>query len=179
MPNNLKGNIEVGAQVAIAIAMLLIAGVVVKRNFFPTPAATSNHPQIESLNVPGVDWQQNHKTLVFFLMKDCVYCKSSAPLYRELIEEASKRGVKLLAILPNRLEQARAYVRSLDLPIEDVRSGPLSDYQVSGTPTVLFVDAQGKVRSAWFGAAPGRDQQMRDELVALFDSNVAGVTTLK
>jgi peroxiredoxin len=182
MPNNLKGNIEVGAQVVIAIATLLVVGVVVKRNFFPTTVETSNLPRItagERLNVPGVDWQRNQKTLVFFLMKDCVYCKASAPFYRELIEDASKRGVKLLAILPNPLEEGRAYVRSLDLSIEDVRSGPLSAYKVSGTPTVLFVDGQGKVRSAWFGAAPGRDRQMRDELVALFDSNVADVTALK
>ena len=182
MPKNIRGNIELGAQITIAIATVLIAGVVVKRNLYPPPANPSNLPRItvgERLNVPGVDWQQNQKTLVFFLMKDCVYCKASAPFYRELIEDASKRDVKLLAVFPNSVEEGHAYLRSLNLSIDDVRNGPLSAYKVSGTPTVLFVDGQGIVRSAWFGSAPERDKQMRDELVALFDANSAGTTALK
>src|SRR5437763_16361191 len=108
MPKNLRGNLELGAQIIIAIATVLIAGVVVKRYLFPPPVNPSDLPRItvgEQLNVPGVEWQQNKKTLVFFLMKDCVYCKASAPFYRQLIEDASKRDVKLLAILPNSIEE--------------------------------------------------------------------------
>src|SRR5437764_9474601 len=112
-------------------------------------------------------------------MKDCVYCKASAPFYRQLIEDASKRDVKLLAILPNSIEEGQTYLRSVDLAIGDVRNGALSAYKISGTPTILFVDGQGIVRGAWFGSAPERDKQMRDELVALFDANGAGTTTLK
>lgn len=120
------------------------------------------------LSVPNVDWEQNKKSLVFFLKKDCVYCTSSAPFYRQLVEEAAKRNVKCLAILPNSIEEAREYVKSLELPIENVQSGLLSSYKIPGTPSVLFVDHQGIVRSVWVGAAPAQEKQMRDELVALF-----------
>ena len=118
MPKNLRGNLELGAQIIIAIATVLIAGVVVKRYLFPPPVNPSNLPRItvgERLNVPGVEWQQNKKTLVFFLMKDCVYCKASAPFYRQLIEDASKRDVKLLAILPNSIEEGQTCLRSVEL----------------------------------------------------------------
>lgn len=105
-------------------------------------------------------------------MKDCKYCESSAPFYRQLIEDASKRNVKWLAILPNSVEEGRKYVQSLGLPIENVQTGSLPSYKIPGTPSVLFVDNQGIVKSVWIGAVPGREREMRDELVALFDANL-------
>lgn len=173
MPNNLRSNIELGAQIVIAVAVVIAAGVLVKRNMFPSPANPGNLPRInagEKLNVPKVDWAQNKKSLVFFLNKDCVYCTSSAPLYRQLIAEASKRNVKSLAILPNSDREAREYVKSLELLTDTVQTGLLESYKITGTPTVLFVDRQGIVRNVWFGAVPGREKEMRDTLIQLFDA---------
>ena len=124
----------------------------------------------ERLDVPNVNWAQNKKSLVFFLKKDCPYCTSSAPFYRQLIEDASKRNVKCVAVLPNSADEARKYLQYLELPIENVQTDPSTNYKISGTPTVLLVDDGGIVRSAWFGAAPGREKEMRDRLVELFDA---------
>ena len=176
MPNNVRANLELGAQIVIAVAVLAVAGVVVKRYLFPREVNPASLPRItmgERLNVPNVDWEQNKKSLVFFLMKDCKYCKYSAPFYRQLIEDASKRDVKWLAILPNSVEEGRKYVRSLELPIENVQTGSLSSYKIPGTPSVLFVDNQGIVKSVSIGAEPGREKELRDELVALFDSKIS------
>lgn len=176
MPKNVRANIELGVQIAIAIAVLAVAGVVVKRYLFPQQVNPGSLPRItkgERLNVPNVDWQQNKKSLVFFLMKDCKYCKSSAPFYRQLIEEAAKRNVKWLAVLPNSVEESRQYLQELDLPIEDVQTGSLSSYKIPGTPSVLFVDRQGIVKSVWIGVDPGREKEMRNELILLFDSKIS------
>ena len=51
-----------------------------------------------------------------------------------------------------------------------INDRPLGDYKISGTPTVLFVDDSGIVKSVWIGAQTEREQEMRDKLVALFDS---------
>lgn len=102
------------------------------------------------------------------MKKDCIYCESIAPSYRELIRDAKKRNIDLIAILPNSLEEGRDYVRFLDLQIENVQTGSLSSYKIPGTPSVLFVDGEGIVRSVWFGAEPGREKEMRDKLVAFF-----------
>lgn len=170
MPSNVKANIELGVNIVIAIAIVAVAVVVVKRYAF-TPANPASLPRItkgERLNVPNTDWEQNEKSLVFFLKKDCVYCTSNAPFYRQLVEDASKRNVKRLAILPDSIEEGRDYLRSLALPIENVQSGSLSSYKIPGTPSVLFVDRHGIVKSVWIGAVPGQEKQMRDELAALF-----------
>jgi len=173
MPKNIRANIELGANIVVAIAIVVVAVVVVKRYAFPPPNPGSL-PAItkgERLSVPNVDWNQNKKTLVFFLMKDCKYCETSTPLYRQLIEDASKQNVQVLAILPNPVEAGRKYVEFLQLQIENVQAGSLGSYKIPGTPSVLLVDNQGTVKSAWIGAVPGRERQMRDELVALFDAN--------
>jgi peroxiredoxin len=174
MSRSVRANLELGANVVIAIAIVVVAVVIVKRYASP-PTTPASLPRInigERLNVPNVDWEQNKKSLVFFLMKDCKYCKSTAPFYRQLIEDASKRNVQRLAILPNSVEEGKKYVESLGLPIENVQTGALTSYKIPGTPSVLFVDRRGIVKSVWIGAEPGRDKEMRDELVALFDANL-------
>jgi hypothetical protein len=40
---------------------------------------------------------------------------------------------------------------------------------VFATPTVFFVDNQGTVKSVWVGAVPGRENEMREQLNALFE----------
>jgi len=172
MRANVRANIELTAQVVIAIAIVITAGVLVKRTVFPGQVS-GRMPSInagERLTVPNVDWSQNKKTLVFFLKKDCTYCTSSAGLYRQLVEDATQRNVKCLAVMPNTPEEARKYLHYIELPIENIYTRSLGDYKISGTPTVLFVDESGIVRSVWIGAQTDREQEMRDQLVALFDS---------
>lgn len=181
MPKNVRANVELGINIVIAVAIVAVAAVVVKRYAFP-PVNRESAPRItkgERLDASNVDWEGNKKTLVFFLAKDCTYCISSAPFHRQLIEDAAKRNVKRLAIFPNSIEEARQYINSLSLPIDNVQTGSLPSYKIPGTPSVLFVDHQGIVRSVWIGAVPGQEQQMRDELVALFDEKAANEASAK
>jgi peroxiredoxin len=176
MQSKVRANIELTAQVVIALAVVVAAGALVKRTFFPGQG-NSNLPRInagERLSVPNIDWQKNQKSLVFFLKKDCPYCTTSAPFYRQLIEDAAKRNVKCVAILPNSPDEAHKYMQYLELPIENIQTGSsLAAYKITGTPTVLFVDKDGIVRSAWFGAQTEREQEMRDKLVGLFDAKTS------
>ena len=169
MTTNTKAKIELGLNIVVVLAIVIVTAVVVKRYVFQ---GAQQQPRIKigsQLNVPNVDWEQNKKTLVFFLMEKCAYCESSAPFYRQLIEDAAKYNVKSLAILPLPVEQGRKYVQSLKLPIENVQTGSLRSYQIPGTPTVVFVDNHGTVRSVWIGAAPpDREKQMQEELNGLF-----------
>jgi peroxiredoxin len=174
MSKSFRANLELGLNIVIATAIVVVAVAVVKRSAFPS-ASPSILPQItvgDRLNIPNVSWEKNKKSLVFFLMKDCKYCQSSAPFYRQLIEDASKRNVQRLAVLPNTVEEGRKYIESLELPIENVETGSLSSYKIPGTPAVLFVNKKGIVKSVWLGAAPGRNEEMRKELVALFDEDL-------
>jgi hypothetical protein len=151
--------------IVIAIAIVIVLGIAVKRFLFTSPTIVgAPRPELgigSPVTVPNVDWQQNKKSLIFFLKKDCAYCNQSAPFYRSLIEDAAKRDVKLLAILP---------VQSLNLSIKTVQTGSLAHYQIPGAPSLVFVDDHGIARGVWIGMPPPNLQEkMRRELTALFD----------
>jgi thioredoxin-related protein len=170
MRDSFRTNIEFGAQIVIAIAVVVVAGIIVKRQIFQEKRTPFNMPSIsvgERLNLGDVDWKQNKKSLVFFLNKDCRYCTSSAPLYRQLKEEAFKQNVKSLAVFPHSAEEAKAYLESIQLSIDEIHTGPLASYKISGTPTVLFVNSSGTVERVWFGDGSGREKQIREEFLTL------------
>ncbi len=170
MRDSLRTNVEFAAQIAIAIAVLVVAGVIVKRHVFPERPIPQNIPGIragDQLHLQDVDWKLNQKTLVFFLNKDCHYCTTSAPFYRQLIEEASKQNVRSLAVFPNSPEEAQEYIRSIALPIVEIRTGPLSSYKIAGTPTVVLVDGGGSVEGVWVGDTSGREKRVKEEFLSL------------
>jgi rhodanese-related sulfurtransferase/peroxiredoxin len=173
MPNDLRSKVEIAVNILIAVAVVIVAGITVKRYFVPETGRTGNtQSQIVvggRMNVPNVNWEENKKTLVFFLKKDCVYCTSAAPFYRHLIEEALRQNIKLLGIVPDSVEEGHAYIKSLGLPIENIQSGSLANYKIPVTPTVLLLDNTGTVRSVWIGGVPReREQEITDNLFPLF-----------
>lgn len=172
MQNGLRSNIELTAQIVIAIAVLVVAGIIVKRQFFPEGRTTPAIRAGERLNLADIDWKQNKKSLVFFLNKDCHYCTSSAPVYRQLKEESQKRNVKSLAVFPHSIEEAKVYLESVQLSFDEIRSSPLAPYKIPGTPTVLFVNGSGIVEKVWFGDVSGREKQMREEFLTLAEKTV-------
>lgn len=174
MQSRFRTNIEFGAQILMAIAVLVVAGIIVKRQVVPE-RRTVNIPAIsagERLNLANVDWNQNRKSLVFFLNKDCQYCTSSAPFYRQLKEEAIKQNVKSLAVFPHSIEEGKAYLASIQLSIDEIYTSPLAPYKIPGTPTVLFVNSSGTVEKGWFGDVSGREKQIREEFLTLAEKPV-------
>lgn len=175
MRSSFRTNIEFGAQIVIAIAVLVVAGIIVKRHISQDQRTVLKMPSIsagERLNLADVDWKQNKKSLVFFLNKDCRYCTSSAPVYRQLTEEAFKQNVKSLAVFPHSAEEAKAYLESIKLSIDEVLSSPLPPDKIAGTPTVLFVNSSGTVEGVWVGDASGREKQIREEFLTLAEKPV-------
>lgn len=176
MPRNLRANVELTVNTVIAIAVVVIAGVAVKRYVTSEQTNSQSLPEHKRLLmgtrviVPNVNWGNSRNHLVFFLDKNCAYCTSSAPFYRQLLEEAAKRDVQWLAILQNAPDEAREYVRSLSLPIENVQSGTLASYKIPGVPTVMLLDEGGVVKGVWLGAHKGREKEMQAELLALLDA---------
>ena len=86
------------------------------------------------------------------------------------MDEASKRNVKCIAVLPNSPEDARKYLQYLELSFQNIYTGPIEDSKISGTPTIVFVDQNGVAKGVWIGAQDEREKAMHNTLVQLFDS---------
>ena len=160
MAGNLSRRLEVAANVAIIVVAVLVCVVLVRTYLLggsakpqqqqsPAPAVGSK------VSVSGVDWGKNGRTLVLVLQKSCHFCTESAPFYQRLVRDtAGREGLRLVAVLPQQVEEGKKYLDDLGVSIDEVRQASPNDLGVRGTPTILLVDGSSTVTDAWVGKLP-------------------------
>jgi hypothetical protein len=117
-----------------------------------TELSSLSGPLGQTLSLPGVNWTKNGRTLILALQTTCHFCTESAPFYQKLVRERSQfSNTKLLAVLPQSVEQSNEYLSNLGVSVDGVMQGSLRSIGVSGTPTLLLVNHVGTVTEAWTG----------------------------
>lgn len=90
--------------------------------------------------------------MILYLSTTCRYCHESAPFYKRLLEKHSNdKNVKLIAVLPQKIEESKEHLKSLGVNINDVYNAQLTSIGVRATPTLLLVDESGIVSEQWRG----------------------------
>ena len=153
--NKINQRINIAVNIAIVLVVVLI-GIVAARNYLPSLRHRNYHVAAGSnVSLAGVDWRKNEQTLLLVLDTKCAYCKASAPFYRELARAAAQnRGVQLVAVLPQDIQESKQYLSDLNVPIDDVRQSSFDLLGVQGTPTLILVNQNGKVEQSWPGKLP-------------------------
>ncbi|HEY2912648.1 MAG TPA: hypothetical protein VGK21_04765 [Candidatus Angelobacter sp.] len=144
--------IETATNIAIIVVVLLISFILIKSYWMKPP--TSSHSIIakgQRLNLNSLNWMPQRRTLVLALSTDCHFCTESAPFYRRVAIASQKQELSLVAVFPQPVEQARSYLSHEELLLNEVLQVPLSNIQVSGTPTLLLIDQKGVVQRVWIG----------------------------
>jgi len=149
--------LETVANLSTILVSLLLSVVLVKVFLLPEarPAASSPRHQVArgtSLkgSLPGVDWAKNGRTLVLAISTRCHFCTDSAPFFQRISKERPA-STKLLAVLPQTVDESRKYLDQEGVRVDDVKQAQLDSIKVSGTPTLLLVDSAGTVAEAWVG----------------------------
>jgi len=149
--------LELLTNVAILIVSIAIAGVLVRKFVFPPPPPRAELPGIKEptignrVNLAGLDWSQSHKNVLLVLQKGCHFCTDSAPFYRNLIKQTQGKDVKVIAVLPQSDEEAKSYLRDLNITGIEVKQSSLNSLEVGGTPTIVVADDKGRITDVWFG----------------------------
>lgn len=165
---NLSRKIETTANVATIIVAVLLSTVLIKLYVLPSRAESkapvvSAHKVVRGKNLDGrllgVDWTKNHSTLVLAISTTCHYCNESVPFFRTL--GPAGKGVKMLAVLPQTVTEARQYLSNAGVRVDDVRQVPLNTLGVRETPTLLLVNDAGVVTDVWAGKLePSQETQV-------------------
>ena len=163
MPDEKSGKIarkiEVAANVAILVTACLVA-VFFVRNYM---AEKAGHPHTITLGtrfaLKNINWEASRKNIVLALSTSCHYCNESAGFYRDLMKECQARGVRTIAVLPQTVSEAQSYLTSEGVKVDDVRQAPLPSLEVTGTPTLLLINHEGKVEHVWYGKLPPKDEK--------------------
>lgn len=153
--------LEAATNIAILCCFLLVAGVATKR-LLEHPASELRGPVVgQKVSLRGVDWSGSSRTLVLALSTGCHFCSESADFYRRLVPSAVHGGFHVLAVLPQPVPDGRAYLEKLGVPVSEVLQSPLDSVEVSGTPTLLVLDQQGRIQKAWVGKlGPDQEEQV-------------------
>jgi hypothetical protein len=151
--SRLSKKIELIANLAIIVVAVLLIGSLIKNYMMPARKEISGGiPLGSKILIPDIDWASNGQTLLLALQKDCHFCTESAPFYQRLVRETSGySNVRLVAVLPNVLDEGKQYLNHLGISINEVRQAALDSIGVDGTPTLILVDGNGKVEAAWVG----------------------------
>jgi hypothetical protein len=158
-----KDKLEIATNILIILVVLLIGGTYLKSHFGrqeggPTIGETINAP-------PGYDWHRFPPTLVIAVRDDCVYCERSYPFYRHLqsLEHDNQLKAHILIVTPDDSTRAAALLSSQGITSQAITDTPLSNMKVSSTPTLLLVDANGRLLQSWIGEL---DASRSDALIA-------------
>lgn len=167
---DISKKLEVAANVAILVVALLLGVVLVKRYLLPgapPPRAEQLKPG-EKFALADVNWGQSKRTLVMVLSTSCHYCTESAPFYQRLAREDSGRDdVRLMAVLPQSVEESRKYLDANGVAVGEVRQAHPGAVRVSGTPTLIIVDSSGAVVDSWVGKLPpDKEQEVLNRLLS-------------
>jgi thiol-disulfide isomerase/thioredoxin len=127
----------------------------------PAAASTTPHPTHASFPagakapvVPGVDYASSDRTLVLFLSTHCKYCEISPPFYRDLSSRLGNNAARhIVAVFPQTAAEVKMFKEKEKLDMDTVSGTAITDYGVTGTPTLLLVGKDGNVINSWLGAA--------------------------
>jgi thioredoxin-related protein len=159
---NLHQTLQTAANIAIIVVAVVLAGVFFTRYFGPAsappPVAAAGSREIEEgakVQLADIDRRGSDKTLVMVLSTTCRYCTASIPFYQKLAQQRSERaGLKLVAVMPQGIQESREYLSKHGIPVDEVRQAALDEVNVSGTPTLIEVDRSGTVVRSWVGKLP-------------------------
>jgi thioredoxin-related protein len=134
----------------LVIIIVVIVGGLSARSYIGEFFHSQNPPGVAA-EFKDVSWSRNGRTLVFVLSTTCHFCKENAQFHRELAQYCGDHGISTLAVFPQKTMEGISYLKKNHINVDTVRQKPILDLPVEGTPTLLLVDAEGKVRETWVG----------------------------
>jgi thiol-disulfide isomerase/thioredoxin len=156
---SLEKTANVAVIVGVAVFLFLVVRNQLNHSQLPiVPSMTAEAFVGQTINLPGLQFPQDHKSLVLALSTACHFCEASLPFYKELASKVQGQ-VNIVAILPQPQPEAEAYLQHAAIRTTQIISVSLDKVGVGATPTVLLVNEKGKVQAAWVGILDDKGQQ--------------------
>ena len=125
---NIARTIEVIANVAIICVAISLGVVLISRTIrsyrLPVFESVNTAPVTDQkIELPGVDWSKNEKTLVMAISSTCHFCTESAAFYRDI---RARTRIHTVAVLPQSVNEGQNYLTNLGVQVDEVLQAPLS-----------------------------------------------------
>jgi hypothetical protein len=111
--------------------------------------------------IENVKFDAAERTLVLALNTHCNFCRESLPFYRKLLSTQGQpdSSTQIAVIFPNSDTEVREFIEQAQLSVRAVAGQDFAKFQISGTPTLILVGRDGKVRGLWAGELPAAGEK--------------------
>lgn len=162
MNEKINKRVELCANIGITLLTLMGGYLLIRSYLFNKEAVTGSRAAAVTtkrvplpgakIAVPGINWEDKNRTLLFVMSSSCKYCKESAPFYQRIVKETQKmKDLRLVALLPQDVEQGEKYLNNMGIAISEVKHSEPGAVGASGFPTLIMVDKTGTIKKAWVG----------------------------
>jgi thioredoxin-related protein len=153
MPKVFAPRLETISNIAVITAALLLGVVLVRREFFP-PSEPSSARQLQGTTIQAayLGTSATPRKLILAISETCRFCEQEMPFYKQLSALQSELEFSLLAIFPKNEPVPERFLSERAVSVNEVLSADFAHLGVKGTPTILLLDARGRVLRAWVGA---------------------------
>jgi thioredoxin-related protein len=137
------------------IAVIIVA-IVVVFSFLKHDFGSSTNPdtsfKASAVHLTSITPTPSKLNVVLGISTTCHFCEQNMGFYKTLSNLQTPDKIALYTIFPQSKDEASSFLLQKDIHPAAVISSPLSKYDISGTPTLLLVNASGKVERAWVGS---------------------------
>jgi hypothetical protein len=118
----------------------------------PPPAAVAYQPGDAMPQLVDYSYAARDATLLLVLRSSCVFCTRSMPFYEKLAGQMrGNNGVTLVGVSTDPEPVLAGYLAQHRVELDELRSIRGNDLVVPGTPTLILVGRDGRVRGTWVG----------------------------
>jgi thioredoxin-related protein len=149
--SSLKDKVELAANIVIILVVLLLGGSYLKARLVHHDEDLVVGSKVDSPS--GYSWREHNQTLLVAVRKGCAFCERSYPFYRQLeaLEHDSHLKAHILMVMPDDPSSGAALLSAQGIKSQSITNISLSSIKISGTPTLLLVDANGRLLQRWVG----------------------------
>ncbi len=139
------------SNIAVIVVAVVVVVTLLHREFHTTPNPNASLKGT-SLQLAAITHTPAKVNLVLGISTVCHFCEQNVGFYQQLSTLEAPGKLAFFTVFPQSAADASAFLNQKEIHPDGVVSSPLSKYKITGTPTLLLVDASGKVKEAWVGA---------------------------
>ncbi len=149
----------------VVITVLSLTGILHTGLRFPFSAGPRSNAAVGAkAGISGVSFPGKTEVLVLVTNDQCHFCAASRDFHRTLITTARRAHIPVFVAVPSRALQMK-YLTELGATPAETREWKDLSFSVGGTPTVVVISADGRVKALRRGQlGPDSEKEMLREL---------------
>ena len=178
MGDTMRKNLEILANVSIAVLCLTVSGVLVKKHFFPTtpPEPTPAVARGDVIDLPEGLAADAEVVVLAALSPGCGFCNESMTFYRQLSQSrAGHADLRIVAVVrpSDHVEEERRVLQAAGVEVDNIVTTDFKAMGIPGTPMLIATDRRGKVLDSWLGKLDESQEHEVLQALGLAETKVA------